>query len=117
MEEIKKELLIDRAESMLAIIKSEIADLQRRIKKDKETIHEKESEFRKEEEDLYIVLMDQEENEDIVLESVKAMKAEHDKDQELVYTRTRLEREQIHLIALKQDYEIYLFYLNQNEDQ
>ena len=65
MNEIKKEWLIDRAESMHAVIESEIAELQQRIERRESDILQMETKFREEEADRYIALMDQEENEDL----------------------------------------------------
>ena len=113
----KKEWLIDRAESMLAVIESEIAELQQRIERRESAILQIETKFREEEADCYIALMDQEENEEAALKLVADLKKEHDKDKSLVLERTLLEREQLHLIALRQDREIYLFYLKQNEEE
>ena len=76
-----------------------------------------ETKFREEEADRYIALMDQEENEEAALKHVAGLKKEHDKDKNLVLERTLLEREQLHLVALRQDREIYLFYLKQNEGE
>ena len=117
MNEIKKEWLIDRAESILAVIESEIAELQQRIERRESVILQMETKFREEEADRYIALMDQEENEEAALKHVADLKKEHDKDKSLVLERTLLEREQLHLIALRQDREIYLFYLKQNEGE
>ncbi len=117
MDEIKKEWLIDRAESMLAVIESEIAELQQRIERRESDILQMETKFRDEEANRYIALMDQEENEEAALRLVADLKKEHDKDKSLVLERTLLEREQLHLIALRQDRGIYLFYLKQNEGE
>ena len=46
MNEIKKEWLIDRAESMLAVIESEIAELQQRIERRESVILQMETKFR-----------------------------------------------------------------------
>lgn len=117
MDEIKKEWLIDRAESMLAVIESEIAELQQRIERRESDILQMETKFRDEEANRHIALMDQEENEEAALRLVADLKKEHDKDKSLVLERTLLEREKLHLIALRQDREIYLFYLKQNEGE
>ena len=117
MKKKKKEWLIDRAESMHAVIESEIAELQQRIERRESDILQMETKFREEEADRYIALMDQEENEEAALKHVADLKKEHDKDKSLVLERTLLEREQLHLIALRQDREIYLFYLKQNEGE
>ncbi|MBQ6215815.1 MAG: hypothetical protein IJK53_00365 [Erysipelotrichaceae bacterium] len=115
--EIKKEWLIDRAESMHAVIESEIAELKQRIERRESAILHMETKFRDEEADRYIALMDQEENDEAAPRLVVDLKKEHDRDKDLVLERTLLEREQLHLIALRQDREIYLFYLERNEEE
>lgn len=117
MSEIIKEMLIDRAESILAVIESQISELKQRIERRESVILQMETEFRQEEADRYIALMDQDEDEEKALNMVADLKKEHDKDKDLVLERTLLEREQLHMIALRQDREIYLFYLEQNEEE
>lgn len=102
---------------MHAVIESEIAELKQRIERREFAILHMETKFRDEEEDRCIALMDQEENEEAALRLVADLKKEHDRDKNLVLERTLLEREQLHLIALRQDREIYLFYLERNEEE
>ena len=117
MDEIKKELLIDRAEYMLAEIEDEINRLQMQIEKDTIAVNRMEDKFSASEEDFYIAAIDAGLNEKEAAMQRDDLYAAHINDQTLVNLKQCIEYNKRKAAALKQDREIYLFYLRQNEEE
>ena len=117
MNEIKKEWLIDRAEYMFAEIEDEIARLQAQIEKDAIAVNRMEDEFSASEEDFYIAAIDAGLDEKEAAMQRDDLYAAHINDQTLVNLKQCIEYNKRRAVALKQDREIYLFYLRQNEEE
>ena len=117
MDEIKKEWLIDRAEYMFAEIEDEIARLQAQIEKDAIAVNRMEDEFSASEEDFYIAAIDAGLDEREAGMQRDDLYAAHINDQTLVNLKQCIEYNKRRAVALKQDREIYLFYLRQNEEE
>ena len=117
MNVIKKEWLIDRAEYMLAEIEDEIARLQAQIEKDTIAVNRMEDEFSASEEDFYIAAIDAGLDEKEAAMQRDDLYAAHINDPTLVNLKQCIEYNKQRAVALKQDREIYLFYLRQNEEE
>ncbi len=117
MAEIKKEWLIDRAEYMLAEIEDEIARLQAQIEKDTIAANRMEDEFSASEEDFYIAAIDAGLDEREAAMQRDDLYAAHINDPTLVNLKQCIEYNKRKAIALKQDREIYLYYLKNNEEE
>ncbi len=117
MDEIKKELLIDRAEYMLAEIEDEINRLQVQIEKDTIAVNRMEDNFADSEEDFYIAAIDAGLDEKEAAIQRDDLYAAHINDPTLVNLKQCIEYNKRKVVALKQDREIYLFYLRQNEEE
>ena len=117
MNEIKKEWLIDRAEYMLAEIEDEINRLQMQIEKDTIVVNRMEDEFSASEEDFYIAAIDAGLDEKEAAMQRDDLYAAHINDPTLVNLKQCIEYNKRRAVALKQDREIYLFYLRQNEEE
>ena len=114
---IKKEWLLDRAEYMLAEIETQIDRIMGQIEKDKSSISRTEEEFKASEEDFVIAATDNDLPEKEVEMQLEDLVSSHENDEYLIRLKQRLEYEELQLVALRQDREIYLFYLKQNEEQ
>ena len=114
--EIKKEWLIDRAEYMLAEIDAQIDHLRVQIEKDKNSINKIEKDFKASEEDFVIAATDSELEEKEIEMQLGDLIYAHENDEYLVRLKQHLEYEELQLIALRQDREIYLYYLTNNEN-
>ena len=117
MNEIKKEWLIDRAEYMFAEIEDEINRLQMQIEKDTASVKRMEDEFSASEDDFYIAAIDAGLDEKESAMQRDDLYAAHINDQTLVNLKQCIEYNKRKAAALKQDREIYLFYLQQNEEE
>ena len=117
MDEIKKEWLIDRAEYMFAEIEDEINRLQMQIERDTASVKRMEDEFSASEEDFYIAAIDAGLDEREAGMQRDDLYAAHINDQTLVNLKQCIEYNKRRAVALKQDREIYLFYLKQNEEE
>lgn len=117
MNEIKKEWLIDRAEYMFAEIEDEINRLQMQIEKDTASVKRMEDEFSASEEDFYIAAIDAGLDEKEAAMQRDDLYAAHINDPTLVNLKQCIEYNKRRAVALKQDREIYLFYLRQNEEE
>ena len=117
MNEIKKEWLIDRAEYMLAEIEDEITHLQAQIEKDTIAVNRMEDKFSDSEEDFYIAAIDAGLDEKEAASQRDDLYAAHINDSTLVNLKQCIEYNKRKAVALKQDREIYLFYLRQNEEE
>ena len=117
MNEIKKEWLIDRAEYMFAEIEDEINRLQMQIERDTASVKRMEDEFSASEEDFYIAAIDAGLDEREAGMQRDDLYAAHINDQTLVNLKQCIEYNKRRAVALKQDREIYLFYLKQNEEE
>ena len=115
--EIKKEWLIDRAEYMFAEIEDEINRLQMQIERDTASVKRMEDEFSASEEDFYIAAIDAGLDEREAGMQRDDLYAAHINDQTLVNLKQCIEYNKRRAVALKQDREIYLFYLKQNEEE
>ncbi len=114
--EIKKERLIDRAEYMLAEIDAQKEHLRVQIEKDKNSINKIEKDFKASEEDFVIAATDSELEEKEIEMQLGDLIYAHENDEYLVRLKQHLEYEELQLIALRQDREIYLYYLTNNEN-
>lgn len=114
---IKKEWLLDRAEYMLAEIEAEIDRLRTQNAKDRIRIERMENEFRDSEEDFYIAATDAGLDENEARLQQNDLYAEHINDPTLVSMKQHLEYNRLKLVALRQDKEIYRFYLTKNMEQ
>ena len=117
MNEIKKEWLIDRAEYMFAEIEDEINRLQMQIERDTASVKRMEDEFSASEEDFYIAAIDAGLDEREAGMQRDDLYAAHINDPTLVNLKQCIEYNKRRAVALKQDREIYLFYLKQNEEE
>lgn len=117
MDEIKKERLLDRAEYMYAEIEDEIDRLQMQIEKDAAAVKRLEDDFSASEEDSYIAAIDAGLDEREAGMQRDDLYAAHINDQTLVNLKRCIEYNKQKVVALKQDREIYLFYLRQNEEE
>ena len=117
MNEIKKEWLIDRAEYMLAEIEDEINRLQMQIEKDTIAVNRMEDNFAASEEDFYIAAIDAGLDERVAGMQRDDLYAAHINDPTLVNLKQCIEYNKQKAIALKQDREIYLYYLKNNEEE
>ena len=113
--ETKKEWLIDRAEYTLAEIDAQIDRLRIQIEKDKASIHRIEDDFKAAEEDFVIAATDNELEEKEVETQLEDLISVHENDEYLIRLKQHLDYEELQLVALRQDREIYLYYLNNNE--
>ena len=111
MNEIKKEWLIDRAEYMLAEIEDEINRLQMQIEKDTTAVNRMEDKFSASEEDFYIAAIDAGLDEKEAAMQRDDLYAAHINYPTLVNLKQCIEYNKRRAVALKQDREIYLFYL------
>ena len=114
---IKNEWLIDRAEYMLAEIDAQIDRIMEQIEKDKSSISRMEEDFKASEEDFIIAATDNELEEKEVEMQLEDLIFAHENDEYLIRLKQRLEYEELQLVALRQDREIYLYYLKNNEEQ
>ena len=117
MDEIKKEWLIDRAEYMLAEIEDEINRLQMQIEKDTIAVNRMEDQFSASEEDFYIAAIDAGLDEKEAVSQRNDLYATHINDPTLVNLKQCIEYNKRRAVALKQDREIYLYYLKNNEEE
>ena len=117
MTEIKREWLIDRAEYMFAEIEDEINRLQMQIEKDTASVKRMEDEFSASEADFYIAATDAGLDEQEAAMQQNDLYAAHINDPALVSTKQRIEYSKLKVTALKQDREIYLYYLKNNEEE
>ena len=117
MSETKKESLLDRAEYMFAEIEDEINRLQMQIEKDTASVKRMEDEFSVSEADFYIAATDAGLDEQEAAMQQNDLYAAHINDPTLVSTKQRIEYSKLKVTALNQDREIYLFYLEQNEEE
>ena len=117
MNEIKKEWLIDRAEYMLAEIEDEITHLQAQIEKDTIAVNRMEDRFSDSEEDFYIAAIDSGLDEIEATSQRNDLYAAHINDPTLVNLKQCIEYNKRRAVALKQDREIYLYYLKNNEEE
>ena len=117
MNEIKKEWLIDRAEYMFAEIEDEINRLQMQIEKDTASVKGMEDESSASEEDCYIAAIDARLDVKKAAMQRDDLYAAHINDPTLVNLKQCIEYNKRRAVALKQDREIYLFYLQQNEEE
>ena len=111
-----KENLIDRAETVVAILESEINSLNSQIKRNKEVIVRMESEFAAAEEDSYLAAVDYGMSEEEASKQADTLHQENQSNEAYVRSKQLLKEEEWRLANLKLDCEIYLYYLNNNEE-
>ena len=117
MNEIKKEWLIDRAEYMYAEIEDEIDRLQMQIEKDTAAVKRLEDDFSASEEDSYIATIDAGLDENEAAMQQNDLHTAHLNDPSRVGLKQRIEYNKLRVTALRQDKEIYLYYLKNNEEE
>ena len=111
-----KENLLDRAETVVAILESEINSLNSQIKRNKEVIVRMESEFAAAEEDSYLAAVDYGMSEEEARKQANTLHQENQSNEAYVRSKQLLKEEEWRLANLKLDCEIYLYYLNNNEE-
>ena len=111
-----KENLLDRAETVVAILESEINSLNSQIKRNKEVIVRMESEFAAAEEDSYLAAVDYGMSEEEARKQADTLHQENQSNEAYVRSKQLLKEEEWRLTNLKLDREVYLYYLNNNEE-
>ena len=112
----EKENMIDRAETVVAILESEINSLNSQIKRNKEAIARMESEFAAAEEDSYLAAVDYGMSEEEARKQAVTLHQENQNNEVYIKSKQLLKEEELRLSNLKLDREIYLYYLNSNEE-
>ena len=110
-----KENLLDRAETVVAILESEINSLNSQIKRNKEAITRMEAEFAAAEEDSYLVAVDYGMSEEEARKQADTLHQENQSNEAYIRSKQLLKEEEWRLTNLKLDHKIYLYYLNNNE--
>jgi len=111
-----KERLLDRAEVMEAILEAEINSLNNQINRNKEAIAKMEAEFTASEEDSYIAAVDYGMSEEEARKQADTLHQENQSNEAYIRSKQLLKEEELRLANLKLDREIYLYYLNNNEE-
>ena len=111
----EKENMLDRAETVVAILESEINSLNSQIKRNKEAIAMMEAEFAAEEEDSYLAAVDYGMSEEEARKQADTLHQENQNSEAYVKSKQLLKEEEWRLGNLKLDHKIYLYYLNNEE--
>lgn len=111
----EKENMIDRAETVVAILESEIDSLNSQIKRNKEAIAKMETEFTASEEDSYLAAVDYGMSEEEARKQADTLHQENQNNEAYIRSKQLL-KEEWRLGNLKLDHKIYLYYLNNNEE-
>ncbi len=111
-----KENMLDRAETVVAILESEISSLNSQIKKNKNAIARMEAEFAAAEEDSYLAAVDYGTSEEEAKKQADTLHQENQNNEVYIKSKQLLKEEEWRLANLKLDREIYLYYLNNNEE-
>ena len=112
----EKENMIDRAETVVAILESEINSLNNQIKRNKEAIARMEAEFAAVEEDSYLAAVDYGMSEEEARKQADTLHQENQSNEAYVRSKQLLKEEEWRLSNLMLDHKIYLYYLNNNEE-
>ena len=112
----EKENMIDRAETVVAILESEINSLNSQIKRNKEAIARMEAEFVAAEEDSYLAAVDYGMSEEEARKQADTLYQENQNNEAYIRSKQLLKEEEWRLTNLKLDHKIYLYYLNNNEE-
>lgn len=111
-----KENMLDRAETVVAVLESEINSLNSQIKRNKEVIARMEAEFATTEEDSYLAAVDYGLSEEEARKQADTLHQENQSNEAYVRSKQLLKETEWRLANLKLDREIYLYYLNNNEE-
>ena len=111
----EKENMLDRAETVVAILESEIDSLNTQIKRNKEAIARMEAEFAAMEEDSYLAAVDYGMSEEEARKQADTLHQENLSSEAYVRSKQLLKEEEWRLANLKLDHKIYLYYLNNEE--
>ena len=112
----EKENMLDRAETVVAILESEINSLNNQIKRNREAITKMEAEFAAAEEDSYLAAVDYGMSEEEARKQADTLHQENQNSEAYVRSKQLLKEEEWRLGNLKLDRDIYLYYLNNNEE-
>ena len=112
----EKENMLDRAETVVAILESEINSLNNQIKRNRETIARMEAEFAAAEEDSYLAAVDYGMSEEEARKQADTLHQENQSNEAYVRSKQLLKEAEWRLTNLKLDHKIYLYYLNNNEE-
>ena len=115
MTNFDKETLIEKAESMLVNLEEKIAYLQERIERNRIRAERMEKDFRASEDDFVIAATDQGLDENEIKMQMDDLHATHISDPDLINIKRQIEEDELDLISLKQNRQIYLYYLEHNE--
>lgn len=110
-----KESLIEKAESTLVNLEEQIASLQERIERNRIHAQRMEADFRASEDDFVIAATDQGLDENEIKMQMDDLHATHISDPDLINIKRQIEEDELDLISLKQNRQIYLYYLEHNE--
>ena len=111
----EKENMLDRAETVVAILESEINSLNNQIKRIREAITRMEAEFAAAEEDSYLAAVDYGMSEEEARKQADTLYQENQNSEAYVRSKQLLREEEWRLNNLKLDRDIYLYYLYNNE--
>ena len=112
----EKENMLDRAETDVAILESEINSLNNQITRNKEAIARIEAGFAAAEEDSYLAAVDYGMSEEEARKQADTLHQENQSNEAYIRSKQLLKEEEMRLANLKLDREIYLYYLNNNEE-
>ncbi|MBR4610949.1 MAG: hypothetical protein IKO38_10975 [Erysipelotrichaceae bacterium] len=112
----EKENMLDRAETVVAILESEIDSLNNQIKRNKEAIARMEAEFAATEEDSYLAAVDYGMSEEEARKQADTLHQENQNNEAYVRSKQLLKEEEWRLSNLMLDRKIYVYYLNNNEE-
>lgn len=112
----EKENMLDRAETVVAILESEIDSLNNQIRRNKEAIARMEDEFAAAEEDSYLAAVDYGMSEEEARKQADTLHQENQNNEAYVRSKQLLKEEEWRLSNLMLDRKIYVYYLNNNEE-
>ncbi len=112
----EEENMFDQAETVVAILESEINSLNSQIKRNKEAIARMEAKFAASEEDSYLAAVDYGMSEEEARKQADTLHQENQNSEAYVRSKQLLKEEEWRIDNLKLDRDIYLHYLNNNEE-
>lgn len=115
MSTFSKESLMEKAESMLVNLEEQIASLQEKIERNRIHAQRMEADFRASEDNFVIAATDQGLDENEIKMQMDDLHATHISDPDLINIKRQIEEDELDLISLKQNRQIYLYYLEHNE--
>ncbi|MBR0417788.1 MAG: hypothetical protein IJI66_01310 [Erysipelotrichaceae bacterium] len=113
-DEVKK--INYEANKVVAILESEINSLNNQIKRNREAITKMEAEFAAAEEDSYLAAVDYGMSEEEARKQADTLHQKNQNSEAYVRSKQLLKEEEWRLGNLKLDRDIYLYYLNNNEE-